>query len=114
MPRNNSDSRCSDAGPLQNRERRHTIDINRTRVTGTILEGTMRVALIVLFVVSIAACGGNTTAPSATSVGTPVNIADRWNGTIASSNNASAHVGLILTQSGSDVTGTWTSTSVAW
>jgi len=74
----------------------------------------MRVALIVLFAVSIAACGSNATAPSAVSVGTPVNIAGTWNGTIASSNNASAQVGMVLTQSGSAVTGTWTSTSVAW
>ena|SRR5438445_1655125 len=100
MPQNNSDSRCGGTAPLQNRERRHTFDI--------------RVPLIVLFVVSIAACGGNATAPSATSVGTPVNIAGTWNGTIASSNNASAQVGMVLAQSGSDVAGSWTSTSVAW
>jgi hypothetical protein len=74
----------------------------------------MRVALIVCVVVSVAGCGGNSTAPSAVSVGTATNIAGAWNGTIASSNNASAQFRMDLTQSGSDVTGTWNSTSVSW
>src|SRR5467141_3034746 len=78
------------------------------------LEETMRVAWILCFMVSVAACGGNSTAPSAVSAGTATNIAGTWNGTIVSSNNATAQVRMVLTQSGSDITGTWDSTSVSW
>ena len=74
----------------------------------------MRVALIVCVVVSVAGCGGSSTAPSAVSVGTATNIAGAWNGTITSSNNATAQFRMDLTQSGSDVTGMWNSTSVSW
>jgi len=74
----------------------------------------MRVALAVCLVVSVAACGGNSTAPSAVSGGTVIDIAGTWNGTIASSNNTTAQLKMVLTQSGPDVTGTWLSTSVSW
>ncbi len=74
----------------------------------------MRLALMVCLVVSVAACGGNSTAPSAVSVGATTNIAGTWNGTIASTNNATAQLRMVLTQSGADVTGTWDSTSVSW
>jgi len=74
----------------------------------------MRVALIVFVVTCVSACGGNSVAPSEVSIGTAMNIAGTWNGTIGSSNNATAQVRMVLTQSGSDVSGTWNSTSVSW
>ena len=74
----------------------------------------MRVALLVCFVVSVSACAGNSLAPTGGSGGTAMNIAGTWNGTIASSNNETMQVTMVLTQSGSDVSGTWTSTSVSW
>ena len=75
----------------------------------------MRLALIVCLVVSVAACSGNSTAPTAVSAGTTTtNIAGTWNGTIASTNNATAQLRMVLTQSGANVTGTWDSTSVSW
>jgi hypothetical protein len=74
----------------------------------------MRVALFVCFVASVSACGGNSLAPSAVSSGTGVSIAGTWNGTIVSSNNTTAQFRMVLTQSGSDVTGSWDSTSVSW
>jgi len=74
----------------------------------------MRLALIVFLVVSVTACGDNSAAPSAVSAGTTRNIAGTWTGTIASTNNATAQLSMDLTQSGSDVTGTWESTSVSW
>jgi hypothetical protein len=74
----------------------------------------MRLALMVCLAASTAACAGNSTAPSAASAGTTTNIAGTWNGTIASTNNATAQLRMVLTQSGADVTGTWDSTSVSW
>jgi hypothetical protein len=74
----------------------------------------MRLALMVCLVVSVAACGGSSTAPSAVAANTTTNIAGTWNGTIASTNNATFQLGMVLTQSGADVTGTWDSTSVSW
>ena len=74
----------------------------------------MRIALILCFAVSVAACGSTSTAPSAVSAGTTTNIGGTWSGTIVSSNNATAQFRMVLTQSGSDVTGTWDSTSVSW
>jgi hypothetical protein len=74
----------------------------------------MRLTLIVCLVVSVAACGGNSTAPSAVSTNTTTNIAGTWNGTIASTNNATAQLRMVLTQSAADVTGSWDSTSVSW
>jgi hypothetical protein len=73
----------------------------------------MRLALIVCLVVSVAACA-NSTAPSAVSAGTTANIAGTWNGTIASTGNPTLQFGMVLAQSGADVTGTWDSTSVSW
>jgi hypothetical protein len=37
-----------------------------------------------------------------------------WNGTVVSSNNADQQLTMVLTQSGSDVSGNWNSTSVNW
>jgi hypothetical protein len=74
----------------------------------------MRVALIVCLVASVSACGGNSLAPTGASAGTSMSIAGTWNGTIVSSNNATAQVKMVLTQSGSTVTGSWDSTSVSW
>jgi hypothetical protein len=74
----------------------------------------MRLALIACLVVSAAACAGNSTGPSTVSVSTTTNIAGTWNGTIASSNNATVQFRMVLTQSAADVTGTWDSTSVSW
>ena len=73
----------------------------------------MRLALIVCLVVSAAACA-NSTAPSALSSGTTTSIAGTWNGTIASTGNPTLQLGMVLAQSGADVTGTWDSTSVSW
>jgi hypothetical protein len=75
----------------------------------------MRIALIVCLVVSVSACSGNSSAPTALSSGTTaMNIAGTWDGTIVSTNNATVQVKMVLTQSGPDVTGTWDSSSVAW
>jgi hypothetical protein len=74
----------------------------------------MRLALMVCLVASVAACGANSTAPSAISIGTTTSIGGTWNGTIASTNNATAQLRMVLTQSGANVTGTWDSTSVSW
>jgi hypothetical protein len=74
----------------------------------------MRFAVILAVTVSCAACAGSSTAPSSVSAGTTMNVAGTWDGTIASSNNATEQVRLLLTQSGSDVRGTWASTSVSW
>jgi len=74
----------------------------------------MRVALIVCLIVGAAACGGSSVAPSSLSSGTTASVAGNWNGTIASSNNDTADVDIALTQSGSDVRGTWKSTTVLW
>jgi len=74
----------------------------------------MRLALIVCLVVSVSACAANSTAPSSVSNGSTTNIAGTWNGTIASSNNETMQVTMVLAQSGSDVTGSWNSTSVSW
>lgn len=74
----------------------------------------MRAALLVCFVVSVSACAGSPGAPTSVSGGTTINIAGTWNGTIASSNNETMQMSMVLTQSGSDVSGTWSSTSVSW
>jgi hypothetical protein len=75
----------------------------------------MRVALIVCLVVSVSACSGSPAEPTALSSGTTaMNIAGTWDGTIVSSNNATVQVKMVLTQSGSAVSGTWDSSSVAW
>ena len=74
----------------------------------------MRLALMVCLVASVSACGGNTLAPTGVSGGTAMNIGGTWNGTIGSSNNATEQLRMTLTQSGSDVSGSWNSTSVSW
>ena len=74
----------------------------------------MRLALIVCVVASVSACGGNSNAPSVVGGTTTTNIAGTWNGTIVSSNNATVQFRMVLTQSGSDVSGSWDSTSVSW
>src|SRR5262249_7975730 len=74
----------------------------------------MRIALLVCLIGSIAACGGSSTAPSPGSAVTTTSIAGTWNGTIASSNNVTMQIAMVLAQSGSDVRGTWNSTSVRW
>ncbi len=73
----------------------------------------MRAVLVVCVVVTcVAACGGNSVAPS--EVSTTMNVAGTWNGTFGSSNNPTQQVKLVLTQSGSAVTGSWDSSSVSW
>jgi hypothetical protein len=74
----------------------------------------MRLALIVCLVVSVSACSGNSTGPTSASGGNAANIAGTWNGTIVSSNNDTMQVRMVLTQSGSQITGTWESSSVRW
>ena len=74
----------------------------------------MRIALLVCLVVSASACAGSPGAPTSAAGGTTMNIAGTWNGTIASSNNETMQLSMILSQSGSDVSGTWSSTSVSW
>ena len=74
----------------------------------------MRIALIVCLVAFVSACGGNSTAPTGVSGTTAMNIAGTWTGTIVSSNNATVQYRMVLTQSGSDVSGSWDSTSVSW
>jgi hypothetical protein len=53
-------------------------------------------------------------APSPVSNSSAMNIAGTWTGTMASSNNDTAQVTMVLAQSGSDITGSWNSTSVSW
>ena len=74
----------------------------------------MRVALVVCVLASVSACAGNSVAPTSVSGGSATSIAGTWNGTMVSSNNPTAQVRLVLTQSGSDVSGSWDSTSVGW
>jgi hypothetical protein len=74
----------------------------------------MRIALMVCFVASLSACGGSSTAPSELSVGTGTNIAGTWIGTVGSSNNPTAQVKMVLAQSGSQISGSWDSTTVSW
>jgi len=75
----------------------------------------MRILLIVCLVVCAAACSGNSTSPTPASLGTAaMNIAGTWDGTIVSSNNETAQVRMVLTQSGPDVSGTWSSSSMSW
>ena len=74
----------------------------------------MRVALIACLIAGLAACGGNSAAPTSVSVGTTTNIAGTWNGTIASSNNPTVQVTIALTQSGAAIGGTWQSTTYSW
>jgi hypothetical protein len=74
----------------------------------------MRIAVIVCFVASVSACGGSSVAPSELSVGTGTNIAGTWIGTLGSSNNPTAQFKMVLAQSGSEISGSWDSTSVSW
>lgn len=74
----------------------------------------MRLALTLCLIVSVAACGGSSTAPTKVSTDTTTSIAGTWSGTIASNNNPTVQVKMVLTQSAADVTGTWDSTSVSW
>ena len=74
----------------------------------------MRIALVVCLVACVSACGGNPTAPTGVSGTTAMNIAGTWTGTIVSSNNATVGYRMVLAQSGSDVSGSWDSTSVSW
>ena len=73
----------------------------------------MRIALVVCAVVlCVSACGGNSVAPS--EVSTTMNVAGTWNGTIGSSNNSTQQLKMVLTQTGSTVSGSWDSSSVSW
>jgi len=74
----------------------------------------MRLALIVCVVASVSACAENSTGPSGLNGVTAANIAGTWNGTMGSSNNATVQFTMVLTQSGSDVSGSWNSTTVSW
>jgi hypothetical protein len=74
----------------------------------------MRTLLIASLVVTVAGCSGSSTAPSAISAGNTMSIAGTWNGTIASSNNATMQVVMTVTQSSSDFHGSWNSTTVSW
>ena len=75
----------------------------------------MRIPLIVCLAVCAAACSGNSTSPTPVSSGTTaMSIAGTWDGTFVSSNNDTAQIRMVLTQSDSNVSGTWNSSSVAW
>jgi hypothetical protein len=66
-------------------------DRNRTVSSDTeltVMDGTMRLALTLCLIVSVAACGGNSTAPSTVSADTTTNVAGTWSGTIASTNHS--------------------------
>src|SRR6476660_8255875 len=101
---------------VRNRSRcGHGAKLAQRRIVWTSIEGTkMRFAVILAVTVGCAACAGTSTAPSSVSAGTTTSVAGTWGGTIASSNNSTEQVTLILTQSGSDIRGTWASTSVSW
>ena len=74
----------------------------------------MRIALLVCVVACVSACGGNSVSPSGASGSAATNIAGTWNGTVVSSNNSDQQLTMVLTQSGSDVSGNWNATSVSW
>jgi hypothetical protein len=74
----------------------------------------MRRLLVVCVAACVSACAGGSVAPSEISSGTTTNIAGTWNGTIVSSNNPTVQLKIVLTQSGSSITGTWDSSSVSW
>lgn len=74
----------------------------------------MRIVQLVCMVATLSACNGSSVTPSGVGGTTTMNIAGTWNGTIASSNNATAQVRMVLSQSGAAVSGTWDSTSVSW
>ncbi len=59
-----------------------------------------------------AACASPATGPS--SVGGVTDISGAWSGTLASSNNPTVQVGVSVSQTGSTITGTWSSSSVNW
>jgi len=74
----------------------------------------MRIALLICVVASVSACAGNPASPTEAVGGTSVNIAGTWTGTIVSSNNPTQQLKMVLTQSGSTISGTWDSSSVSW
>ena len=74
----------------------------------------MRLVLIVCAAVGLAACSAGSTAPSSVSAGTTLSLAGTWSGTLASSNNDTEPITIVVTQSGSDVRGTWQGMSVSW
>ena len=74
----------------------------------------MRIALLICVVASVSACAGSPASPTGAAGGTAVDIAGTWNGTMVSSNNATQQLKMVLTQSGSAISGTWDSSSVSW
>ena len=71
----------------------------------------MRRVLVIFVLITGSACS-SPSGPS--SVGAATDISGAWSGTFASSNNPTMQLGMTITQTGSTVSGTWTSTSVDW
>jgi len=60
------------------------------------------------------ACSNSPTEPGSASLGTSPDISGAWTGTFASSNNVTESMTVDLSKSGSQITGTWRSTTVDW
>jgi hypothetical protein len=60
------------------------------------------------------ACSNSPTEPGSESIGTSPDISGAWTGTFASSNNVTESIAVDLSKSGSQITGTWRSTTVDW
>src|SRR5262249_50717578 len=72
----------------------------------------MRRFIIVSIAIACAACASPTTSPS--SISGVTDISGAWSGTLTSSNNPMVQLGLSVSQTGSKINGTWTSSSVSW
>ena len=71
----------------------------------------MRRFFLAAIAVACAACA-SPAAPS--SAGGVTDISGAWSGTLTSTNNPMVQLGLNISQTGSTITGTWSSTSVTW
>lgn len=71
-----------------------------------------RATLLVLVCVVLSACSDSATGPS--SAGSVVDIAGSWSGTLASANNPTEPIVVELSQSGTNVSGTWRGTTLTW
>lgn len=71
-----------------------------------------RICVVCAFVIIASGCAGSPTGPA--SVGTALDIAGGWTGSFTSANNPSVEINVTLTQNGSEVTGTWQGSSIAW
>jgi hypothetical protein len=76
----------------------------------------MRNLLVLITVLTAAACSTGATAPSGEGdgPGSSLNIAGSWTGSFSSSNLITEPITMQLTQSSATITGTWDGSEVAW